>query len=191
MLRRTWTDATFAGGSFSSSAMRRKPMTISRRLCAARRASRRANILWALPRCISTRRRRTKRVSRKPPHASLAQLHIAAGDADLALDEPGKSLKFRPDDETALSVSGAARLKKGELDQALELFKRVQSNNPKSPSAALNVAAVYMVKKQYGEALKNYEQSFTLAPDNLEALSAIAQIHLLEGNSKAAFARVE
>jgi tetratricopeptide (TPR) repeat protein len=88
-------------------------------------------------------------------------------------------------------ISAAARLKQGETDKALAIFKQVAQANPKNIAARLNVAATFAAKKQYGEAVKQYEEVLKLAPDRIEALGGIAQVHMAQGTPKAAFMRVE
>jgi len=39
---------------------------------------------------------------------SLAQMRIAVGDAEIALDKANKILHMQPNNETALMISGAA-----------------------------------------------------------------------------------
>jgi tetratricopeptide (TPR) repeat protein len=97
----------------------------------------------------------------------------------------------QPNNETALLVSGAVRLKKGETEQALALFKKAQELNPKNPAPRTDIAAVYVMQKKYPEAIKEYEEILKLDPNRVEVLSSLAQVYMIQGNAKAAFDRVE
>ena len=125
------------------------------------------------------------------PHLSLAQLYIATGDVNLALEETDIVLTLQPDNEHGLLLSGAARLKKGETDKALELFKQAQGVNSKNPAAHLDVGVIYVLQKKYPEAIKEYEEALKLAPDQIDALNSIAQIYMIQGNPKAALERAQ
>ena len=69
------------------------------------------------------------------PHLSLAQVYLGEGSIDLAVDEVNKVLLNHPKNVSALMLSGAAWLKKGESDKALQIFKQVaQGSVSKLPS---------------------------------------------------------
>ena len=45
--------------------------------------------------------------------------------------------------------------------------------------------------KKYLEAIKYYEEALTLDPNRIDALASLTQVYVIQGNSKAAFERVE
>jgi tetratricopeptide (TPR) repeat protein len=53
------------------------------------------------------------------------------------------------------------------------------------------MGAVYVTKRKFPEALKEYEQALLLDPARMDALASMAQVYFLQGNPKAAFHRVE
>ena len=126
-----------------------------------------------------------------PPRRVLAQLHLASGDAALALEESEKILGTQSKDETTLLTSGAAYFRKGDFKKALVRFKQAQDVNPKSISARMNIGAVYTIEKRYPQAIATYEEVLTLAPDTIEALNSVVTIYLAQGKNKEAFERAE
>ena len=104
------------------------------------------------------------------PKITLAQLHLAAGDHELASDEVDKILKVQPNNETVLLIKGVVFLRTREIDQALAIFQQARKINPKSVAAHINMAAVYAVKKNYPEDLKQYEQALTFDPNRVVRL---------------------
>jgi tetratricopeptide (TPR) repeat protein len=126
-----------------------------------------------------------------PPRLTLAQVYLTSGDHELAWQESERILKLSPDNRSALLVAGAAQLRKGDAGKALTLFRKAQSLNPKDPAPYINLGAVYVIQKNYAQALKEYAEALRLDSDRFEALSSIAGIHVALGNRHAAFDRVQ
>jgi tetratricopeptide (TPR) repeat protein len=125
------------------------------------------------------------------PRLALSQIHVASGDHRVAWQEIEKILKVQPKNRTALMIGGAAQMRKGDVTNALVLFKRAQELNPKDPLIHLNIGAAYLAQKKYPEALKEYEGALKIAPDLFPAVRSITQIYFLQGNRKAAFERLQ
>lgn len=62
--------------------------------------------------------------------------------------------------------------KKGQLDEAIELFKQALAEQPKDSNINFNIALVYMKKEQYKEAIKFLEKSIDIqtCDDNLREM---------------------
>jgi tetratricopeptide (TPR) repeat protein len=73
----------------------------------------------------------------------------------------------------------------------LATFQEAHKVNPQSAAPHVNMGAAYTIKKKFPEAAKEYEEALKLDPNRVEALGSLAQVQLLQGNSKAAFQRVE
>ena len=125
------------------------------------------------------------------PRLALAQIYLATGDHNLAWAESKRILQAQSQNRTALLIGGAARLRKGEPEKALALFKKAREIDPKDPVAHMNIGDVYQVQKIFPAALKEYEEALKLDPEKIEALRSVVAIQLLQGNRKAAFARAE
>ena len=126
-----------------------------------------------------------------PPRVALAQVHLSTGNADQALEQSDALLRALPKDEKLLLLTGAARMRKGEVDKALILFKRAVEVNPKSIAARMNVAAVYAVQKKYPLAIKEYDEVLLLDPERLEALNAAVQLQLIRNEPKQALEQAQ
>ena len=72
-------------------------------------------------------------------------------------------------------------MRNGESDRALSAFQQAQKVNPQNPAPHINIASVYVFKKKYPEALKEYEQALTLDPNRIDALGSMMQVYLLQG----------
>ena len=125
------------------------------------------------------------------PRVAIAQLYAASGDTKLALEQSELVLKAQPQNDLMLTVSGAAHLRRGEADKALTLFRKAKALNPKSHAVRMNMGTAYMAKKQYADAIKEYEEILALSPDRIEALASIVRAYSLQGDAKKAFDRAE
>jgi len=88
-----------------------------------------------------------------PPRLALAQMHLAAGDSDLAWQESEKILEMQPKNMTGLLIGGASRLRVGDLEKALDMFKKAEQLNPKQIEPHINIGGVYYYQKKYDQAL--------------------------------------
>jgi tetratricopeptide (TPR) repeat protein len=125
------------------------------------------------------------------PRVAIAQLYAASGDTNLALEQSELVLKAQPQNDLMLTVSGAAHLRMGEVDKALNLFKKAKALNPKSHAVRMNIGTAYLAKKQYADAIREYDEILNLSPDRIEALASIVRIYNLQGDTKKAFDRAE
>jgi tetratricopeptide (TPR) repeat protein len=125
------------------------------------------------------------------PRVAIAQLYAASGDTNLALEQSELVLKAQPQNDFMLIVSGAARLRRGEADKALALFKKAKAINPKSHAVRMNIGAAYTAQRKYTEAIKEFDEALNLSPDRLEALASIARLYVVQGKTKVAFDRLE
>lgn len=125
------------------------------------------------------------------PRAALARTYLATGDYNLAWEESEQILQAQPRNLEILMIGGAARLKKGEVEQALELFRRAKDVAPADANPRNNIGTVYLIQKKYGPALAEYEEALKLDPDRMDSLSSIANVLAVQGSQKAAFERVQ
>jgi tetratricopeptide (TPR) repeat protein len=125
------------------------------------------------------------------PRTALARIHLITGEYDLALQESESILRAQPDNADALKIAGVARLKKGEITQALELLKRAKILLPGDANLFFNMGEGYLTQRKYGQALIEYEETLKLDPDRIDALVQIAKVLSAQGNEKGAFKRVE
>jgi putative PEP-CTERM system TPR-repeat lipoprotein len=125
------------------------------------------------------------------PRLTLAQVHLTLGEHNIAWQELETILRAQPKNRRALQLAGAAQMRKGDVTKALALFKRAQELNPRDPTSHLNLGAAYGAQKKYLEALKEYEAALKSVPDLFPAVRSIVQIHVRQGNRRAAFERLQ
>ena len=125
------------------------------------------------------------------PRISLARLYLGDGDYNLVLAGTEAILQAQPRNVNVLILAGNARLKKGEIGQALDLFHRAKKLAPADPDLHINIGAAYMAEKKYDQALSEYEEALNLDPNRVDALTLIAQVLAVQGKRKAALDRAQ
>jgi tetratricopeptide (TPR) repeat protein len=126
-----------------------------------------------------------------PPRLELASLYLGNAEYRLALQECQKVLDLYPDNRAALYTAAGAHFKKGDYEQALELFSRIQKSYPKDAGVHIGLGGVYMAQSKSALALKEYEEALRLDPNRVDGLDLIAQLMVKEGKPKEAWTRVE
>ena len=79
--------------------------------------------------------------------------------------------------EAELNSKGIQFAKAGNLDKALETFKKIIEINPNSIGANTNIGNIYRIKKDYQSAINYYSKSFEISP-NLNVLFSRANTYL-------------
>jgi len=125
------------------------------------------------------------------PRMTLARSYLTTGDYDLALAESQPILQVQPDNVEILMVAGVAQLKKGKIEQSLDLLHKAKSLAPADANPHINIGEAYAVQKKYGQALAEYEEALKLDPERIDALALIAQVLAVQENHRAVIARVE
>jgi choline-sulfatase len=101
-----------------------------------------------------------------------------------------EGLEARPDvvrsSEYAKSVSdlGASLLAAGEIEGALDLYKKAAALNPQSPAAWVDLGSTYFRLKRYDLALENYEKALGLDKDFALALSNSGIVYLAKSGEE-------
>lgn len=78
--------------------------------------------------------------------------------------------------EASLNIYGYSLLWDNKTEEALEIFKLVVSEHPKSSNAYDSLGEAYLKLGEKKLALKNYEKSFAMNPDNFGAEDQIERI---------------
>jgi tetratricopeptide (TPR) repeat protein len=125
------------------------------------------------------------------PRLALARIYLVSGDYTFAWEESEPILKAQPRNFDALMIGGTARLRKGAIDQALDLFRRAKESLPGDANPHINIGAAYVSQKKYSQGLAEYDEALKLDPDRIDALGAAVQVLILQGNQKAALDRVQ
>jgi len=126
-----------------------------------------------------------------PPRISLAEIYAASGEVDSALEHAQLVLRAEPKNDRMLNVYGAALLRKNQIPQAIDTFRKAIQANPSGFAAKMNLAAAYTSQQKYGDALKEYEEVLKSNPERMEALASIVRLYILQKNPNAAFELAE
>lgn len=91
----------------------------------------------------------------------------------------------------AVSSRGLASLELGKLAEAKFDLEEVARLSPRSSSALVNLAKVYIAEKQDTTALGLYEKAFALDGENFDAISGIVSSSIKLGQTGRAHARID
>ncbi len=94
-----------------------------------------------------------------PEREVLAAVYLEQGRVDEAIKELLEILKNRPEDYRILYLLGIAYQKKGDVESAIEHFRRIPSDSGYYVSARIRVAQLLREKKQYDLAIKELESA--------------------------------
>jgi tetratricopeptide (TPR) repeat protein len=115
----------------------------------------------------------SKLISLEIPDAGLlklrAECYRKTGEADKAMIDIEKYLKFYPENEDALSLAGRVEAASGNNLKALEYFSRNLILHPGDPACYVDRANSYLLSKSWEWAEKDYSMSLDLDPGNSEA----------------------
>ncbi|MDL5044594.1 tetratricopeptide repeat protein [Oscillatoria amoena NRMC-F 0135] len=101
-----------------------------------------------------------------------ANAHRFMGNYAEAITDYTTAVKKAPENYDYVHERGIARLHINSLDSALQDFMAAKNINPIDPRAFLSIGSTYTLKKDFGAALRFYEQSLGLKPDYYQALNA-------------------
>jgi tetratricopeptide (TPR) repeat protein len=107
---------------------------------------------------------------------ALAELHLEAGNLDIADKTATIALKHSPNLAGAYTVLGRARFKMNKLKESEKALRRALKLVPNDPIAALTLANVLVKTERYEDAFEQYRVAADLAPKDTEALVAAAEL---------------
>jgi tetratricopeptide (TPR) repeat protein len=143
-----------------------------------RTAGRRALILWLL--CVLSGGAAGGSAQRRGGSSNRAeQLERAASliaSERLAEAEQGLNqiLKVTPEEATALNLLGAIRAKQGKLDEAETLFARAVRSDAKLASAHMNLAYLYLLRREPEKSVSSLKEVLRIDPLNADAAYRLA-----------------
>ncbi|MFO0699147.1 MAG: tetratricopeptide repeat protein [Nitrospira sp.] len=124
-------------------------------------------------------------------HTALAQIYLAEGSTDLALQEAHVALQIDPRNIQAAIISGEAHLSKGEFAKSRQVFDLISKALPKEPIGPYHLGLVARSEKNTANALVHFEEALTRRPSAIEPLTQIAMIKTTQGHHAEARQRVE
>src|SRR6266571_8433906 len=140
--------------------------TDSRTMCASRRQ---VILLLCLCGVIDAWAQKPS-VQMSPTHTSstfaTAKAQVARGDLQNAESSLWSVLSLNPNDKEALTLLGIIRGRQQRYPEAESLFRRLLQIDPKSLVAHRNLARALVAQDKVDEAIEQYEQAESLAPED-------------------------
>ena len=91
-------------------------------------------------------------------------------------------LRATPNEPVALNLLGTIRAKQNRLNEAETLFVRAVVNDPRYSGARMNLAYLYLEKREPGKAVVQLNEVVTLEPNNTDAKVFLGDAYLANGN---------
>ena len=92
-------------------------------------------------------------------------------------------LRATPNEPVALNLLGTIRAKQNRLNEAETLFVRAVVNDPRYSGARMNLAYLYLEKREPGKAVVQLNEVVTLEPNNTDAKVVLGDAYLANGNA--------
>lgn len=121
---------------------------------------------------------------------ALAELYLAEGSADLALEQAQAAIQLNPRNVQAAIISGDAYLRKGDVAKSRQIFETVAQALPKESIGPYRLGLVAHAEKNDTKALAYFEEALDRKPATIEALAQIAMIKIAQGKTNEARERV-
>ena len=109
--------------------------------------------------------------------AQLAYTYDLAGEPDKAEALYQQALKLDPANLLALTNLGTHLARKGQVEQAVDMWKKAVALNPGLPAPGLNLARGQLLEGRDAEALETIRRVLSFNPDSEPALGLQRQIH--------------
>jgi len=122
---------------------------------------------------------------------TLSVVHEAMGwyhyhgklDYEPALREFKEAIKLQPNNTFAYIGIASVLRRQGEMDQAVEYFKKAAEIDPRTPTTPQNIAETYVLLRDYDQAEVYADRSISLAPDNYSVYPTKMDLYVLkDGN---------
>lgn len=121
---------------------------------------------------------------------ALAQIHLAEGSDDLAIEQAQAALQLNPRNITAAVTLGDAILHKGDLAKAKSVFDSMIRALPKHPVIHHRLGLIALAGKKEPEALDHFEAALDADSNHIESLAQIVNISFAHKNAAAARDRI-
>jgi tetratricopeptide (TPR) repeat protein len=120
-----------------------------------------------------------------PTHTSstfaTAKAQLARGDLQNAETSLWSVLSLNPNDKEALMLLGIIRGRQQRYPEAESLFRRLLQIDPKSLVVHRNLASALVAQDKVDEAIKQYEQAESLAPEDSDLKLELARLYAGSG----------
>ena len=102
---------------------------------------------------------------------ALAELYLAEGSADLALEQAQAAIQLNPRNVQAAIISGDAYLRKGDLVKSKQVFEAVAQALPQEAIGPYRLGLVARAEKNDAKALAYFEDALSKKPTAIEPLT--------------------
>ena len=112
-------------------------------------------------------------------YLTLAQVHNARGQYDLALQEIQQALKLEPLNPDALLGEAAVYASMGRNDQAEDTYKKAATLRPQDWDGYYELGVFYFRQARYSDAAAQFERVLEITPDNALVHATLGGMMLL------------
>ena len=116
-------------------------------------------------------------------YGELGLLLFEAGKSEEALQYYKQAIALEPNDPETHSNMGLIYNQMGDQEAAKQSFRKAIEYNTAFVNAMRNLAGIYLVERNFPEAIKWYEQALEYQPDNAEMLYFLGQAYGLSGDA--------
>lgn len=121
---------------------------------------------------------------------ALAQLYLAEGSVDLAIEQAQAAIQINPRNVQAAQITGSAYLKKGDFSKSRQVFEALAQALPKDPTGPYQLGLVSRAEKNDAKALAYFEEALKRRPGAIEPITQITMIKKAQGKPEEARKRV-
>lgn len=114
--------------------------------------------------------------------ARLSQYYFETGEQAKADEEYRAAAALDPDDLLVMGFASSTALRRGDVDQAVALWRRIVARDPLSPTNRRNLANMLLADNRLDESLAENQKLLELLPDSgAEVQFNIMRIRILQG----------
>jgi tetratricopeptide (TPR) repeat protein len=121
---------------------------------------------------------------------SLAELLLAEGSVDLALEHAQAAVQLNPRNVQAAVIAGDAYLRKGDFAKSKQVYEAIAKALPKEALGPYRLGLVARAEKNDAKALAYFEEALALKPSAIEPIAQIAVMKIAQGKPAEARERV-
>jgi hypothetical protein len=114
-------------------------------------------------------------------HIYLALIGLEKEDYALMIDECLKAAEIHPGLPEVLNLLGIAYRRSGEIERAIETYRKVIDIQPDLPEVHYNLGIAYMKKGMSDRAMEEYKRAIFLKPQYAQAFSNLGFLYLEMG----------
>ena len=116
----------------------------------------------------------------------LGKIAFKRSDYALAAEYFSKAAKLMPNNNLPVHALSDALLKQGEIEQAIQVLERENTDRKKSRSTLLLLGQAYMANRDYQNAKIAFEETLAIDPNNAPAIKGLGSAYQRLGNKQEA-----